>query len=147
MWGEKIILNLNPAIPSGKKTAGNETQIWINVSGENATGFHLKHKTGLQNTSLDLVSQDPFCVVFALKLAQVFSTNSIFFFPHSDLVSVQIWLGFWFVFLIFVACSQLFLFLWCSILSIWNEMQMCSWNCIADGIAGWSWFKKKKKKI
>lgn len=54
-------------------------------------------------------------------------------------------LGFWFVFLIVVACSQLFLFLRCSILSIWNEMQMCSWNCIADGITGWSWFGKEKQ--
>lgn len=47
--------------------------------------------------------------------------------------------------MIFVACSQLFLFLWCSILSIWNEIQMCSWDCIADEIAGWSRFKKKKE--
>lgn len=113
-----------------------------NLCGENAVGFHLKHKTGLQNTDLDWVSQDPFYIVFSLKLAQLFSTNSIFF-PHSDLVSVQIWLVLWFGLIIFVACSHLFLFLWCSILSIWNEIQVCSWSCIADGTTGWSWIGKR----
>lgn len=50
--------------------------------------------------------------------------------------------GLFFGLIIFVACSHLFLFLWCSILSIWNEIQMCSWS-IADGITGWSWIGKR----
>lgn len=145
---EKILLNLNPSIPSEKKKRKkkkrcrkwnpniNKSQwrkcYWVSSKAQDRTAKHI-FRVGFTKPLLHSLLS---------KIGTIVQYKQHFFSSFWSGVCTNLA---WFlvVFIIFVACSQLFLFLWCSILSIWNEIQMCSWNCIADGITGWSWFLKK----